>query len=77
MSNKKPKKLISNLIIAIDIIFSFIFFFLIQYFLRDFVPIETEPANTIFSGIASIPIIGTSWIALQCFRVTWLDHQKK
>lgn len=73
-SNEQP--LISKLALLVDLSLSIAFFLFMTYVLMPHVPSEDPTTVKIVAGMTSFCMTGVFWLAVNMFRVTYVDFQR-
>lgn len=73
-SNEQP--LISKLALLVDLFLSIAFFLFMTYVLMPHVPSEDPTTVKIVAGMTSFCMTGVFWLAVNMFRVTYVDFQR-
>ncbi len=71
------EKLTSPKTILFDLVLTGLFFVVMTYLLRPFVPAQTPAVIWFFAGFTALPLTGVFWLATQMFRVTLTDQLRR
>jgi len=74
MEKQEEKKLVGKLANVIDIAMALIFFIIMAFALRPFVPMQGKGVVEFWAAFTALPMAGVFWIVVQMFRVTLVDQ---
>lgn len=74
MEKQEEKKLVGKLANVIDIAMALIFFVIMAFALRPFVPMQGKGVVEFWAAFTALPMAGVFWIVVQMFRVTLVDQ---
>ena len=74
MEKQEDKKLVGKIANVIDIVLALIFFTIMAFLLRPFVPFQGEGVVELWAAITALPMTGVFWLLIQMFRVTFVDQ---
>lgn len=74
MEKQEDKKLVGKLANVIDIAMALIFFVIMAFALRPFVPMQGKGVVEFWAAFTALPMAGVFWIVVQMFRVTLVDQ---
>lgn len=74
---EQPKSLISKSGIVLDIVLSIIFFIYMTKVCIPHVPAQTTQMQVLFGSFTAVPLTYTFWMAIQFFRVTFVDQRRR
>lgn len=75
MSDHYVKKLVTRKGLIIDVILTGVWFAYFTYFLRDYVPAQTETYRLIFAAFTSSCLSGVFWLTISMFRMVQADQR--
>lgn len=70
----EEKKLISKTAIIIDVVLTLVFYVIMAFVLRPFVPMQGPGVVEFWAAVTALPMAGVFWLVVQMFRVTFIDQ---
>ena len=80
MSNQEKNKearLVGKISIITDILLALVFYVVMAFVLRPFVPMEGNGVTEFWAAFTAIPLAGVFWLLVQMFRVTLTDQLRR
>lgn len=77
MENQENKKLVGKVAIIFDLTLALIFFVIMSFVLRQFVPMQGKGVVEFWAAFTALPMTGVFWIIIQMFRVTLVDQLRR
>jgi hypothetical protein len=74
---QEDQKLVSKRTIIFDTLLTLVFFTIMAFVLRAFVPMQGKGVTEFWAAFAAIPLAGIFWILVQMFRVTLTDQLRR
>lgn len=74
METQENKKLVGKVANIIDVGLALVFFVIMAFAMRPFVPMQGDGVVEFWAAFTALPMTGVFWIVVQMFRVTLVDQ---
>lgn len=74
METQENTKLVGKVANVIDLGLTLLFFILMAFAMRPFVPMQGKGVVEFWAAFTALPMAGVFWIVVQMFRVTLVDQ---
>lgn len=75
--NNEEAKLVGKVSIITDLLLTLIFYVIMAFVLRPFVPMEGKGVTEFWAAFSAMPLAGVFWLLIQMFRVTLTDQLRR
>lgn len=77
MDTQEDSKLVGKVANLFDLGLTLLFFVLMAFAMRPFVPMQGEGVVEFWAAFTALPMAGVFWLVVQMFRVTLVDQLRR